>query len=327
MAASHDADVLVVGAGISGLLCASSLQAAGRTVRVVEKSRGVGGRMATRRIGEARFDHGVQFFSASQQPFMSWVELWLADGLIKVWQRPDDQEGPGEAFPRYCGIHGMTDVPKHLAAGLTVHLAQRANVLEHADAGWCVHTEQGECFRAPQLVITSPLPQSLDLLDTIDFSQREPAYPALRAVNYVHGLALLACLDGPSGVTSPGYCEHDEPACHWIADNQMKGISPEPCVTVHALPSFAAEQWDLPPSDCMDIMLRAAAPHLGGSKVTEYALHRWRYAVSVNAWPKPFFKSAMPELWLAGDGFGGGQVERAACSGLAVAEDILGTSV
>ncbi|MFN9939342.1 MAG: FAD-dependent oxidoreductase, partial [bacterium] len=42
-------DVVVVGAGVAGLACAGALRESGASVVVLEKSRGVGGRCATRR--------------------------------------------------------------------------------------------------------------------------------------------------------------------------------------------------------------------------------------------------------------------------------------
>jgi renalase len=39
-----------VGAGLAGLICAQKLQRAGYQVAVLEKSRGLGGRLATRRV-------------------------------------------------------------------------------------------------------------------------------------------------------------------------------------------------------------------------------------------------------------------------------------
>ena len=53
--------VLVVGAGISGCICARRLSDLGHEVTVVEKGRGVGGRMSTRRMNGARIDHGLNF--------------------------------------------------------------------------------------------------------------------------------------------------------------------------------------------------------------------------------------------------------------------------
>ena len=58
--------VVVVGAGISGLVCASELSQAGIDVTVVEMGRGPGGRLATRRGSGLPFDHGTQYFTCSQ---------------------------------------------------------------------------------------------------------------------------------------------------------------------------------------------------------------------------------------------------------------------
>ncbi len=57
-------DVLVIGVGMSGMAAASELSRAGRKVMVVDKGRAVGGRMASRRIGEAVFDHGAQLITS-----------------------------------------------------------------------------------------------------------------------------------------------------------------------------------------------------------------------------------------------------------------------
>ena len=55
----------IVGAGLSGVTCAASLHEQGISVRVFEKSRGIGGRMATRRTPAGlHFDHGAQYFTA-----------------------------------------------------------------------------------------------------------------------------------------------------------------------------------------------------------------------------------------------------------------------
>jgi predicted NAD/FAD-dependent oxidoreductase len=51
--------IVVVGAGLAGLTAARSLVAGGHDVLVLDKGRSPGGRMATRRIGGATFDHGA----------------------------------------------------------------------------------------------------------------------------------------------------------------------------------------------------------------------------------------------------------------------------
>ena len=75
---------------MAGLTCASRLIAAGFSVRVFEKSRGIGGRIATRRTADGlQFDHGAQYFTATTPAFQDFtsearragnLEGWLPDG-------------------------------------------------------------------------------------------------------------------------------------------------------------------------------------------------------------------------------------------------------
>ena len=61
-------DVAVIGAGLSGIICARRLVSEGYSVCILDKSRGVGGRMATRRVNEqTRVDHGLRYWQPSQQ--------------------------------------------------------------------------------------------------------------------------------------------------------------------------------------------------------------------------------------------------------------------
>jgi len=62
-------DTVIVGAGMSGLVAAKELTSAGLNVLVIDKGRGLGGRMAYRRIGEAIFDYGAQYISARSEFF------------------------------------------------------------------------------------------------------------------------------------------------------------------------------------------------------------------------------------------------------------------
>jgi phytoene dehydrogenase-like protein len=56
----HDVDVIVVGAGLSGLACAQDLVTAGRSVRLIEGSDKVGGRVRTDRVDGFLLDRGFQ---------------------------------------------------------------------------------------------------------------------------------------------------------------------------------------------------------------------------------------------------------------------------
>jgi len=73
-------DVVVVGSGVSGLACARDLYAAGLSVRVLEGSDGVGGRMRTDEAGGFLLDRGFQVFNTSYPQVkrrMRLRDLWL----------------------------------------------------------------------------------------------------------------------------------------------------------------------------------------------------------------------------------------------------------
>ena len=76
--------IAIIGAGLSGLVLARRL-ASRADVRVFEKSRGPGGRAATRRVGDYSFDHGTQFFTARTRPFRAFLEPLRAAGVVADW--------------------------------------------------------------------------------------------------------------------------------------------------------------------------------------------------------------------------------------------------
>ncbi len=60
---SHDADAIVVGAGLAGLVAARTLTEAGRQVLLLESSDDVGGRVRTDRVGGYLLDRGFQLYN------------------------------------------------------------------------------------------------------------------------------------------------------------------------------------------------------------------------------------------------------------------------
>ena len=77
--------VAVIGAGISGLALANKLKKHFEVV-VFEKSRGYGGRVATRRAGEFIFDHGAQFFKVKTDEFKNYINPMIDQDIIDVWR-------------------------------------------------------------------------------------------------------------------------------------------------------------------------------------------------------------------------------------------------
>lgn len=306
----------MIGAGISGLLAATKLKEAGRDVVILDKGRGVGGRMATRRRDGAHFDHGAQFFTTRDPRFGYWVEQWKATGLVAAWY------DYGDSGLHYRAVPSMTAIAKHLTAGgLAVHLETLAAKVERHSEFWRVHDNTGRSWQAKALLLTAPVPQSLALLDAGAVTLQASVRAKLEGILYHRSIAALAVLDQPSALVAHGGAAKlsGEPL-QWMGDNQRKGVSAIPAVTIHSTPAFAETHWDS--SDLgVPLLLEAAAPHLGAKVVSSHG-HRWGFSQPRAAYDREAFWNPELKLAIAGDGLAGGRVEGAAISGIVAAEEI-----
>ncbi len=316
---------LIIGAGISGLLAAHRLNASGVEVTLVDKGRGVGGRMATRRIGEAVFDHGAQFFTVRDAEFAAEVERWIAGDAAAEWCHGFlNREGVAstDGHPRYRGTLGMTTIPKLLAQGLNIRTCERILSISADAGGWKAISETGAEFTADALILTSPVPQSLALLDAGEVDLPDAYRQQLEAVRYDPCLALML-RPTQSLIPSPGAIQFEGEPISWIADNQRKGISPVPAITVHAAPQFSKTHWDTPTEEVTTALLEATGRWFEGPTL-EAQLHRWRYAKPEILHPAPGLMSMLPHpVVFCGDAFGTPRVEGAALSGMYAAEQLL----
>ena len=322
---------IVVGAGISGLLAARELRDAGWRVTVLDKGRGVGGRMSTRRIGGAGFDHGAQFFTVRGDRFENLVNGWLEEGAAAEWSRGfADARGVAnpDGHPRYRGSEGMTSIPKHLAASLDVRTGERVTRVDRTDDGWAVACESGGSASGGALLLTAPVPQSLALAESGNHALPRGVRQQLAGVSYDPCLALMALLDGPSPVPEPGGVQIKGEPLDWIGDNATKGISDRPALTIHAGPQWSRAHYDDEEADVTRALLDLAGEQLGADLVSsalETSLARWRYSwVTSSHEESCLVASEEPPLVFCGDGFGQPKVEGAALSGLAAADRLLG---
>jgi predicted NAD/FAD-dependent oxidoreductase len=324
-----DADsCIVIGAGISGLLAAQHLKRYGVEVTILEKSRGFGGRMACKSFEGAMFDIGAQFMTTREAAFRERVETWLSKEEVLPWYT-----GPMRN-KRYVGRQGMKSVPDRIGQDLNVRLSERATKAVYADGGWTVESqpygsEKVKTSSSDWLILTAPVPQSLDLLESSGVELNYDDEVELKKIKYCRCLSIMAVLAGPSGVPNPGAMDLNHDILRWIGDNHMKGISDiEGSVTIHSSPRFAEAAWDHPEEKWVPVMLAAAKPFLKADVVSHF-VHRWRYSdpsriyQEKHPFRKPFFIDEELHLGMAGDGFNGPRIESAAISGMELASAIL----
>ncbi|MEX1009762.1 MAG: FAD-dependent oxidoreductase [Chthoniobacterales bacterium] len=184
---------IILGAGIAGLAAAGVLRRAGHQVMVLEKSRGLGGRAATRRWDSMPVDHGAQFFTARSEAFQKQVDEWLARGVCHEWTggfhqyRGGHLSPPdGNNHPRYACREGMSALGRDLAAadGIVIEREAKIAAVARDNDAWILSAGDGRHFRGKNLVFTCPPPQGPALLEKA----------ALEAAALLAGIAMEPCL-------------------------------------------------------------------------------------------------------------------------------------
>ncbi|EDX86991.1 FAD dependent oxidoreductase, putative [Synechococcus sp. PCC 7335] len=330
-------DVAIIGAGLTGLTCARQLRAAGLTVCVLDKSRGLGGRMATRRVdaqdyGRAhrpvRVDHGLRYWQPSATIQTLTDELIAAD-VLRGWNvsayelHKDDVLVPIESQPVYVVKAGMSAVAKYLANGLipdeTLLSNHRAIELTPEGSGWRITCEEERVVLAQRCAIAIPAAQAANLLEarsddtkestSLSDSLNEHVLEALRAVEYDPCLTVIAGYgeQAEMGKLDPnGWMVTDiaGSSTDWTALDSSKRDNPtETVIVIHSKPAFAEryiDTSDLQPA--ASVLLRANARKYCAwiAQPEWFQIHRWRYSQVRKAYPETFV-ALSPSLVAGGD--------------------------
>ena len=324
-------EVAVVGAGMAGLTCAQQLYQAGYRVVVVEKSRGLGGRLATRRLEGTHADHGVCYLKPKDDRFQSLVKTLIDCSILQIWTdtiHELDANGqvqePSERSTRYASPLGFSAIGKFLSTGLPLIQNQRVAKIELIAQKWHLQFENDSAITADSVIVAIPAPQAVTILESIpdlDFLQ------TLKSVQYSACITAIALY--PVQPHSLGWkaivCPHDSDL-GWIAlDSSKQNSASQPVFIVQSNAAFADRHLDT--TDLQPVgqhLLNKAAqvlPWLSAPQVLQ--VHRWRYAFPTQPLIEKYL-TANTELPLicAGDWCGGNRVESAFLSGLATAEQL-----
>ena len=305
--------VVIVGAGLAGLTAARALGDSGVPVTIVDKGRSVGGRLATRRLETGGIaDHGAQFFTVRGPEMAAFAADLDRSGLLVEWCRGFGDTPDGH--PRYAVKGGMNAAAKWLASNLAdVRLGWQAEAVTPTG----VRSVDGTELAADAVIVTSPVPQSIALLDAGGVQRSTATDAALNAVRYEPTLALLASIGAERPpLPPPGAIRPTGGSLMMVCDNQAKGASAIRTLTVHATGSYSNAHWDSSDEALVELLTDEAARLLGW-RPDGGVLKRWRYSTPVVVHPEPTLSLAVGSIVLAGDAFGGPTMEGALRSGLA----------
>ena len=320
--------IAVIGAGIAGLACARDLVAAGHAVRLFDKGRAPGGRVATRRATlpdgtPLRFDHGAQYASARDPDFAAALRAAGA--------------APWPDATRFVGTPGMSALGRALAEGLAIETLRDVRAIEGAPGAWMLRHYDASLLRPGRPVpagaearldgpfaavaVTVPAPQALPLvaessgtlgnaLKDIDIS---PCWTAMAA--FPERLALPDWLRPGDGGT-----------LGWAAREGAKpGRDPAvECWVIQAGPAWSRQHLEAAPEQVGPALLTALAARAEAPVPAplHLAAHRWRYALVEHALGRPCLVDAAARIGVGGDWCLAGRVESAWESGRALAAAI-----
>jgi hypothetical protein len=327
--------VAIVGAGLAGLAAAQALQQRNIQVTVYEKSRGVGGRAATRRINGCIIDHGAQ---VAQAPTPALQQLFLAEAgedlpAAQEIARPIwvfDAAGtiePGNpeqnAQPRWCWPAGMTTLGKRMAAGIPIHYQTHVQCIAATAQGYTLYDKQGQALeRVDSVLFTPPAPQTAELLAASQLNEavRDVLLQALQSISYRRCLSVaLAYAYRP---TVPWYALVNTDRQHpiaWLAcEHEKPGHAPDTIGLLIAQMGheFSVTHWDEAEKGTYGDQ-RASLP-LYMAQIHEYIqvlletsigmplwadMHRWRYALPQpeNSASFDLLNNTGSNLYFAGD--------------------------
>lgn len=308
----------IVGAGIAGLSCAGGLVQLGHDVVLVDKGRGPGGRMSTRRLetpcGVASFDHGAQYFTVRDRNFRSQVDTWTALGAVAPW--------PSAGSGAYVGVPGMNAPIRELAGRHRVHWSTRATSMERCADGWRITLEGGGVHDVDMVVVAIPAEQAAELLADVAPDLATRARGAVSEPCWT----VMAAFEQPVAVSQD--CWPDEGrrvgVVGWAARNNSKpGRSGPESWVVQATPEWSRRHIGADRDEVAAALIAALSHRLGVGlpAAVGTAAHLWRFARCAEGGTGPILDHDR-RLGLCGDWLVGPRVESAWLSGAGLAERV-----
>lgn len=288
----------VIGAGFAGLRVAAALDSAGARYVVLDKGRSPGGRAATRRISEARVDHGIPWLTRSGDLSNGLIDSLREAGLI---ERLSVGGSVGEAWSSPDGINSLA---KHLAANLNVRYSHRVEAVEPDGPDDAVRISvigpegRRSEIHARQAIITAPVPQTLEMAPSLT----EAIGPITPDDIYEKAVLGLARLSHRSEIPDRALFENPAEGIEAVIVESAKFRDRPPSVTIRCDPQTSDRLFDLDDEAAWawmaervsDLPLLAAEPE-------EHQVKRWRYSKPLNPVPAPFV--TLDALSACGDGF------------------------
>ena len=321
--------IAIIGAGISGLALANTIKN-NADVELFEKSRGFGGRVATRRAGDFSFDHGAQFFKAKTVEFQNYIQPMLDQNIIELWKaqfieiidgKITNKRTWGNDPANYVGTPSMNSIGKYMANSLNVQLSKKVEKISKENR-WVLYDENNEILGEYDWVFSSIPPL-----------QAQQIFPDLKVIfPNIPEYEMLACFSLMLGYKQPLELDFDAALVKgfdisWVSVNSSKPSRDKNyTLLVHSTNKWAQENIDKDRDWVKNYLcdeLKKIIP-IKTEKAEYIGLQGWRYA-NIMKQQKGFeyFFNNENQIGLCGDWFIQGRIEAAYLSGAHLGKEFL----
>ena len=317
-------NIAIVGAGITGLTVAHFLKNHAN-ITFFEKSRGVSGRISTRRSGELRFDHGAQYFCVKTPEFATFIKPLVQAGIILPWharfveiknKKIIKKTQWNSAYPHYVGVPGMNAVGKFLAQDCNIYLSTLIQKMVHNNC-WELIDGNNQYYGGFDWVILSvPAEQAQPILPSnLSF------YHQLQKVIMSGCYTLMISFNQPISLDFDAALVHDN-EISWISVNSTKpGRDNTMTMIVNSTNQWADQFSHLSKTSVAEILLTKLSKmiNITQSDIKEVNIHFWKYANSKKKKTPLVLVDNNAKLAVCGDWCVHSRVESAFISGLTTA--------
>lgn len=324
---SHCANIrriAVIGSGISGLSSAILLQDKGHQVVVFEKSRGPGGRLASKRVPKSSADIGAQYFTARNPEFLPFLTCYAGPDSFRVWEGKlgfRDESGEWSEFPRearYVGTPRMTAISRQLSAHVEMVAETRIATFQKRNGLWDLTDTNGQSHTGfDQIILTAPPAQTQTLLEDSELQGLADSLndavsrvlPCWAVAAHFHESPFHAF---PWRAYSGARVEH--PVLYWVGNNSSKPERDDQGEwwVLHANAEWTQANVDQDPEKVAQLMCQAFTDMVGfDGEPTAVVPHRWLYARSEGGETPGHLWYPEQGIGIAGDWLAGGRVEGA----------------
>lgn len=333
----------IIGAGISGLTAGRYLAKQGHEVTIIEKSKGYGGRMATRYAGNdqsSKMDHGLSHFTPESTHFQQFTAELMEEGLVKRWgdsialydgEKFYSKNPNNPNVASFTAVNGMNSIGKYLSRWVDVKTETKAGGLTYIGShrrkkrSWMINLTGGSTFEADAVIIATPASQAYGVLQTA--TDEINTLKIIREIDEVHYTPCYSLMAGYGDRKLPSWdgvvCKNS--AFEFISNEATKKSFDQECsIVAQATPQFTRFLRGKDDDIVKREMLDNLATIIGGwaSAPQWYQLHYWRYSRAMKVLNHPYMELEFDDapLALIGDYFRGNTADDAYCSGLNLAK-------